>query len=72
LNQVWQLNNNVPQTFSKLLADTLDHYQISFTTHLLPLMVLLVGRMYFGWPAPEPLKKRQKPPRITVARRQSE
>jgi len=70
LTPIWQLNNEVCQTFSGLLADALQARDIAFSSHLLPIMVLWAGRSWFGWPAPDPRKRRSKPPRITVARKE--
>jgi len=70
LTPIWQLNDTVTQTFSKLLADSLHARDIAFSSHLLPIMVLWAGRSWFGWPAPDSRKRRAKPPRITVARKE--
>ena len=69
LTPIWMLNAHVGETFSKILVDTLEAKGVDYSGHLLPLMVLNVGRAVWGWPRPNPRKKRNKPPRITVARK---
>ena len=68
MTPIWQLNNEMTQIFSGVLAEALDGYGVAYTSHLLPIMVLRQGRARFGWPAPNPRKHRRKPPRITHAR----
>jgi len=69
LTPIWMINAHVGEMFSKMLADTLDAARVEYSGHLLPLMVLNVGRAAYGWPKPNPRKNRRKPPRITVARK---
>ena len=69
LTPIWMLNSELGQVFEKMLLDTLDAYGVTYSGHLLPLMVLSIGRAAHGWPQPNPRKYRNKPPRITVARK---
>jgi Fe-S-cluster containining protein len=68
LTPIWMLNAEVNNTFSRMLHEVMDHYGLQHDVHLLPVMVLNIGRTVFGWPKPNPRKKRKTPPRITHAR----
>jgi Fe-S-cluster containining protein len=70
MTPIWQLNNELCEIFAQVLAKALEASQIEWTGHLLPIMVLTVGRSRFNWPLPNWNKRRAKPPRVQVARKE--